>query len=90
MWYLAYYCVCDVISCFYFISSSTIKTVLYVLVCSVLRHCEPTRHDISGDEAGMSGTLGRINEFDGNKDDWLGYFFDVNGIADEKKRAVFL
>ena len=29
-----------------FISSSTIKTVLYVLVCSVLRHyCEPTRHE---------------------------------------------
>ena len=44
----------------------------------------------------MSGTLGRIDEFDGNKDDWpqyverLGYFFDANGIADEKKRAVFL
>ena len=38
----------------------------------------------------------RIDEFDGNKDDWpqyvgrLGYFFDANGIADEKKRAVFL
>ena len=31
-----------------FISSSTIKTVLYVLVCSVLRHfCEPTRHNRS-------------------------------------------
>ena len=29
-----------------FISSSTIKTVLYVLVCSILRHyCEPTRYD---------------------------------------------
>ena len=29
-----------------FISSFTIKTVLYVLVGSVLRHyCEPTRHD---------------------------------------------
>ena len=44
----------------------------------------------------MSSTLGRIDEFDGNKDDWpqyvkrLGYFFDANGIADEKKRAVFL
>ena len=44
----------------------------------------------------MSGTLGRIDEFDGNKDDWpqyverLGYFFDANGIADEKKRVVFL
>ena len=80
-----------------FISSSTIKTVLYVLVGSVLRHyCEPTRHDISGDEVGMSGTLGRIAEFDGNKDDWpqyverLGYFFDANSIMDEKKRVVFL
>ena len=26
-----------------------------------------------GDESGMSGTLGRVEEFDGNKDDWQQY-----------------
>ena len=32
-----------------FISSYSIKTVLYVLVCSVLRHyCEPTRRNRDG------------------------------------------
>ena len=43
------------------------------------------------------GTLGRVDEFDGTKDDWLEYverleyFFAANGIADaDKKRAVLL
>ena len=45
----------------------------------------------------MSGTLGRVEEFDGNRDDWPEYveqvehFFLANGIdSAEKKRAVFL
>ena len=45
----------------------------------------------------MSGTLGRVEDFDGNKDDWqqyverLEHFFVANGIdGAEKKRAVFL
>ena len=45
----------------------------------------------------MSGTLGRVEDFDGNKDDWqqyverLKHFFVANGIdGAEKKRAVFL
>ena len=45
----------------------------------------------------MTGTLGRVEEFDGNKDDWqqyverLEHFFVANGIdGAEKKRAVFL
>ena len=45
----------------------------------------------------MSGTLGRVEDFDGNKDDWqqyverLEHFFVANGIdGEEKKRAVFL
>ena len=45
----------------------------------------------------MSGTLGRVEEFDGNRDDWPEYvervehFFLANGIESaEKKRAVFL
>ena len=45
----------------------------------------------------MSATLGRVEEFDGNKDDWqqyverLEHFFVANGIEGaEKKRAVFL
>ena len=45
----------------------------------------------------MSGTLGRVEEFDGNKDDWqqyverLEYFFIANGIdGADRKRAVFL
>ena len=45
----------------------------------------------------MTGTLGRIEEFDGNKDNWPQYvehiehFFIVNSIEGaEKKRAVFL
>ena len=45
----------------------------------------------------MSGTLGRVEEFDGNKDDWqqyverLEYFFIANSIdGAERKRAVFL
>ena len=58
-------------------------------------HC--TDNDIFGDESGMSGTLGRVNKFDGDKDDWqqyvewLEHFFVANGIdGPEKKRAVFL
>ena len=45
----------------------------------------------------MSGTLGRVEEFDGSKDDWpqyierMEYFFEANSIdAAEKKRAVLL
>ena len=45
----------------------------------------------------MSGTLGRVEEFDGNRNDWPEYvervehFFLANGIdSAEKKRAVFL
>jgi hypothetical protein len=45
----------------------------------------------------MSGTLGRVEDFDGNKDDWqqyverLEHFSVANGIdGAEKKRAVFL
>ena len=45
----------------------------------------------------MAGTLGRVEEFDGNKDDWqqyverLEHFFQVNDVdGAEKKRAVFL
>ena len=44
-----------------------------------------------------AGTLGRVEEFDGNKEDWpqyverLGHFFVANGISEAaKKRAVFL
>ena len=45
----------------------------------------------------MSGTLGRVEEFDGSRDDWQEYvermehFFIANGIdSAEQKRAVFL
>ena len=45
----------------------------------------------------MAGTLGRVEEFDGTREDWpqyverMQYFFDANGIdGAEKKRAVFL
>ena len=45
----------------------------------------------------MAGTLGRVKEFDGNKDDWqqyverLEHFFQANDVdGAEKKRAVFL
>ena len=45
----------------------------------------------------MASTLGRIEEFDGSKDDWpqyveqLEHFFVANGITTpEKKRALFL
>ena len=45
----------------------------------------------------MVGTLGRVKEFDGNKDDWqqyverLEHFFQANDVdGAEKKRAVFL
>jgi len=45
----------------------------------------------------ITGTLGRVNEFDGTKDDWpqyverLEHFFLANGIdSEEKKRAIFL
>ena len=43
-------------------------------------------YDIFGDESGISGTLGRVEEFDSNKDDWqqyverLEHFFVANGI----------
>jgi hypothetical protein len=55
---------------------------------------EPVRYDIFGDEDGMAGTLGRVEEFDNSNDDWpqyVGHFFAANGIdAAEKKRAVLL
>ena len=45
----------------------------------------------------MTATLGRVEEFDGSKEEWqqyverLGHFFIANGIdSAEKKRAVFL
>ena len=44
----------------------------------------------------MSSLLGRIDEFDGTKEDWLQYvervdhFFDVNGITDVDKKSAFL
>ena len=44
----------------------------------------------------MAGTLGRVEEFDGNKDDWqqyverLEHLFQANDVGAEKKRAVFL
>ena len=41
------------------------------------------------------GTLGRVDEFDGTRDDWLQYverlehFFSANGVDDaDKKRSV--
>ena len=44
-----------------------------------------------------TGTLGRVDEFDGAKDDWLQYverlehFYTANGITDaDKKKAVLL
>lgn len=44
-----------------------------------------------------TGTLGRVDEFDGTKDDWLQYverlehFFAANSVVDaDKKRAVLL
>ena len=47
--------------------------------------------------AEMAATLGRIEEFDGDKEEWsqyqeqLEYFFQANRIEDaDKKRAVFL
>ena len=45
----------------------------------------------------MAATLGKIEEFDGKKEEWVQYverlshFFIANGIkTEEKKRAVFL
>ena len=45
----------------------------------------------------MSGTLRRVEEFDGSKDDWpqyierMEYFFEANSIdTAEKKRAILL
>ena len=45
----------------------------------------------------MAVTFGRIEEFDGNKEDWsqceerLGHFFAANGVESaEKKRSIFL
>ena len=40
----------------------------------------------------MSGTLGRVEEFDGSKDDWpqyierMEYFFEANNIDSGEKR----
>ena len=67
-------------------------------VVTASKHCEP-RYDRSiGDEDGMAvATLGRVDEFDGARDDWpqyverLEHFFTANGIEDaEKKRSVLL
>ena len=51
----------------------------------------------TGDEDGNLATIGRIEEFRDNKEDWnqyaerLKHFFTANGItSDENKRAVFL
>ena len=44
----------------------------------------------------MSSLLGRIDEFDGTKEDWPQYvecvdhFFDANGITDANKKLAFL
>ena len=45
----------------------------------------------------MSSLLGRVDEFDGTKEDWQQYvervdhFFDANGITDPvKKKSAFL
>ena len=82
-----------------------ISYLTYLPLCSILlganlRHfVNLLRHDIIGDEVGISaaaGTLGRIEEYDGSSD-WDQYvecvknFFLVNDIKDDaKQRAVFL
>ena len=41
--------------------------------------------------AEMAAALGRIEEFDEDKEEWSHYFFQANEIEDaNKKRAVFL
>ena len=56
---------------------------------------------LTGDEDNsqyaMAVTFGRIEEFDGAKEDWsqyeerLGHFFAANGVESaEKKRSIFL
>ena len=70
------------------------KSVVVSFFLSVITFIAPP---LFGDESGMSGTLGRVDEFDGDKGDWqqyverLEHFFVANGIdGAEKKRAVFL
>ena len=45
----------------------------------------------------IAQVFGRVQEFDGGREEWtqyverLGHFFDANGIKDaDKKRAIFL
>ena len=46
----------------------------------------------------MSSLLGRIDEFDGTKEDWpqhfehchVDYFFDANGITNADKKSAFM
>ena len=67
-------------------------------VVTASKHCEPRYDRAIGDEDGMAvATLGRVDEFDGARDDWpqyverLEHFFTANGIEDaEKKRSVLL
>ena len=74
------------------VTVSAHEILLNSIACKLL----PYGHDIFGDESGMA-TLGRVEEFDGNRDDWqqyverLKHFFVANSIdGAEKKRAVFL
>ncbi len=41
------------------------------------------RHHITGDETGMAGLLGKIEQYDPEEEDWPEYFFKANGIVGE-------
>lgn len=93
---------------FLFLSSVHIYCVLLFLLSTVLSEmrvylffCVLNIQDTTyiSDEDGMAATvtLGRVDEFDGTRDDWLQYierlehFFVANGIdATDKKRTVLL
>ena len=66
----------------------TINIAVFWTLCHFVIHILELKLQVFGDEDGMTttGTLGRINKFEGTMDDWLQYvkhFFMVNSITSQ-------
>ena len=72
--------------------------MVHCLVSTALSHdlANPGYDKWRRETGSMAVSIGKIEEFDGAREDWqqyierLEHFFVANGIAEEKKRAVFL